>query len=65
MSRRGNPSDNAKTERVKKTLKAEAVYLRNGETFEDITVDLSPLPRRGLQSSEAPLRARLSQSGAA
>jgi len=40
MSRRGNPYDNAKTERFKKTLKAEAVYLRNDETFEDITVDL-------------------------
>jgi transposase InsO family protein len=35
MSRRDNPYDNAKTERFMKTFKAEAVYLRDDETFEE------------------------------
>ena len=35
MSRPGNPHDNAKTESFMKTFKAEAVYLRVYETFED------------------------------
>jgi putative transposase len=43
MSRRGNPYDNAKTERFMKTLKAEAVYLRDDESFEDVTVALPRL----------------------
>ena len=38
--RRGNPYDNAKAESFMKTLKVEAVYLMNYETFEDVTADL-------------------------
>ena len=37
MGRRGNPYDNAKAESFMKTLKVEAVYLMDYETFEDIT----------------------------
>src|ERR1700730_3938444 len=40
MSRRGNPYDNAKAESFMKTLKGEAVYLMDYETFEDVTADL-------------------------
>ena len=40
MSRRGNPFDNAKAESFIKTLKVEAVYLQDYETFEDVTTDL-------------------------
>ena len=40
MSRRGNPYDNAKAESFMKTLKVEAVYLMEYETFEDVTADL-------------------------
>jgi putative transposase len=40
MGRRGNPYDNAKAESFMKTLKAEAVYLMDYETFEDVTADL-------------------------
>ena len=40
MSRRGNPYDNAKAESFMKTLKVEAVYLMDYETFEDVTTDL-------------------------
>ena len=40
MSRRGNPYDNAKAESFMKTLKVEAVYLADYETFEDVTADL-------------------------
>ena len=40
MGRRGNPYDNAKAESFMKTLKVEAVYLMNYETFEDVTADL-------------------------
>ena len=39
-SRRGNPYDNAKAESFMKTLKVEAVYLMDYETFEDVTTDL-------------------------
>jgi transposase InsO family protein len=45
MGRRGNPYDNAKAESFMKTLKVEAVYLMDYETFEDVTADL---PRRFL-----------------
>ena len=38
--RRGNPYDNAKAESFMKTLKVEAVYLMDYETFEDVTADL-------------------------
>jgi putative transposase len=40
MGRRGNPHDNTKAESFMKTLKVEAVYLMDYETFEDVTVDL-------------------------
>ena len=40
MSRRGNPYDNAKAESFVKTLKVEAVYLADYETFEDVTANL-------------------------
>ena len=40
MSRRGNPHDNAKAESLIKTLKVEAVYLADYETFEDVSIDL-------------------------
>ena len=40
MGRRGNPYDNAKAESFMKTLKVEAVYLMDYETFEDVTADL-------------------------
>lgn len=38
--RRGNPYDNAKAESFMKTLKVEAVYLMDYDTFEDVTADL-------------------------
>jgi len=40
MSRRGNPYDNAKAESFMKTLKVEAVYVAEYDTFEDVAVDL-------------------------
>ena len=40
MGRSGNPYDNAKAESFMKTLKVEAVYLMDYETFEDVTADL-------------------------
>jgi putative transposase len=40
MGRRGNPYDNAMAESFMKTLKVEAVYLMDYETFEDATADL-------------------------
>ena len=40
MSRRGNPYDNAKAESFMKTLKVEAVYLMDYETFEDVGDDV-------------------------
>ena len=40
MSRRGNPYDNAKAESLIKTLKVEAVYLADYETFEDVSTNL-------------------------
>ena len=40
MTHRGNPYDNAKAESFMKTLKVEAVYLMDYETFEDVTADL-------------------------
>ena len=39
LSRRGNPYD-AKAESLIKTLKVEAVYLADYETFEDVSTDL-------------------------
>ena len=40
MSRRGNPYDNAKTESFMKTLKVEAVYLAEYDTYDDVAADL-------------------------
>lgn len=40
MSRRGNPYDNPYAERFMKTLKTEAVYVTEYETFEDVAADL-------------------------
>lgn len=40
MGRRGNPYDNAQAESFMKTLKHEAVYLTEYETFEDVIADL-------------------------
>jgi len=40
MGHRGNPYDNAKAESFMKTLKVEAVYLMDYETFDDVTADL-------------------------
>ena len=48
MGRRGNPYDNAKAESFMKTLKVEAVYLMDYETFEDVTAHL---PRPSSTSS--------------
>jgi putative transposase len=40
MGRRGNPYHNAKAKSFIKTLKVEAVYLMDYETFEDVIADL-------------------------
>jgi putative transposase len=40
MGRRGNPYDNAKAESFMKTLKVEAVYRMEYETFGDVADDL-------------------------
>ena len=40
MSRPGNPYDNAKAESFMKTLKAEAVYLNEYDTYEQVAADL-------------------------
>jgi putative transposase len=40
MSRRGNPYDNAKAESFMKTLKVEAVYKMEYDTFEDVIADV-------------------------
>ena len=37
MGRRGNPYDNAKVESFMKTMKVEAVYLMDYETFQDVS----------------------------
>ena len=46
MSRCGNPYDNAKAESFMKTLKAEAVYLTEYDTYEEVAADLPPSSRR-------------------
>ena len=48
MSRRGNPFDNAKAESFIKTLKVEAVYLNDYETFEAVSTDL-PIHQGSIQ----------------
>jgi len=40
MSRKGNPYDNAQAESFMKTLKVEAVYVTEYETFDDAAADL-------------------------
>jgi putative transposase len=40
MGRRGNPYDNAQAESFMKTLKVEAVYRAEYETFTDVVGDL-------------------------
>ena len=40
MSRRGNPFDNATAQSFIKTLEAEAIYLADHETFEDVSAHL-------------------------
>jgi putative transposase len=40
MSRRGNPYDNPQAESFMKTLKVEAVYLSEYDTYEDVVADL-------------------------
>jgi len=40
MSWRGNPYDNAQAESFMKTLKVEAVYVTEYETFGDVAADL-------------------------
>ena len=40
MSRRGNAYENAMAESFMKTLKVEAVYLIEYETFDDVTADV-------------------------
>ena len=59
MSRRGNPFDNAKAESLIKTLKVEAVYLADYETFEDVAGRSTQIHRRGLQHPQTALCARL------
>jgi putative transposase len=40
MSRRGNPYDNPKAESFMKTLKVEAIYIAEYDTYEDVVADL-------------------------
>jgi putative transposase len=40
MSRRGNPYDNAQAESFMKTLKVEAIYLAEYDTYDDVAADL-------------------------
>ena len=40
MGRRGNPYDNAKAESFMKTLKVEAIYLMDYDTFQDVAADV-------------------------
>ncbi len=40
MSRRGNPYDNPKAESFMKTLKVEAIYLAEYDTYDDVAANL-------------------------
>jgi transposase InsO family protein len=56
MSHRGNPYDNAKAESFMKTLKVEAVYLMDYETFEDVTADGAVAISVGICLARSPVR---------
>jgi transposase InsO family protein len=62
MGRRSNPYDNAKAESFMKTLKVEAVYRAEYETFTDVVADLPHFIDEGIQRNPAPFRLRLSES---
>ena len=52
MGRRGNPYDNAKAEGFMKTLKVEAVYRMDYETFHDVAARSAALHRPSVQLRE-------------